>query len=71
MRLGRDGTEVTVIGTRLQNPAFFAAVRDYTARGAHGVVEPFDLVNAFARQGVAVDDVIDAWVNHPELPECP
>ena len=53
------------------DPAFFAAVRDYVARGAHGVVEPFDLVNAFARQGVAVGDVLDAWVNHPELPECP
>ena len=53
------------------DPAFFAAVRDYIARGAHGVVEPFDLVNAFARQGVAVDDVVDAWVNHAELPECP
>ena len=53
------------------DPAFFAAVRDYVARGAHGVVEPFDLVNAFARQGIAVGDVIDAWINHPELPECP
>ena len=53
------------------DPAFFAAVRDYVARGAHGVVEPFDLVNAFARQGVAVGDVLDVWVNHPELPECP
>ena len=53
------------------DPAFFAAVRDYVARGAHGVVEPFDLVNAFARQGVAVGDVLDAWVNHSELPECP
>ena len=53
------------------DPAFFAAVRDYVARGAHGIVEPFDLVNAFARQGVAVGDVLDAWVNHPELPECP
>lgn len=51
--------------------AFFAAVRDYVARGTHGIVEPFDLVNAFARQGVAVGDVIDAWINHPELPECP
>ena len=53
------------------DPAFFAAVRDYVARGAHGIVEPFDLVNAFARQGVDVSGVIDAWVNHPELPECP
>ena len=53
------------------DPAFFAAVRGYVARGAHGVVEPFDLVNAFARQGIAVGDVIDAWINHPELPECP
>lgn len=53
------------------DPALFAAVRDYVARGAHGVVEPFDLVNAFARQGVDVSGVIDAWVNHPELPVCP
>lgn len=53
---------------------FFTAVRDYTATNAHGVVEPFDLANAFTRAGAdaaTVDAVLDAWVRRPELPDCP
>ena len=53
---------------------FFTTVRDYTATNTHGVVEPFDLANAFTRAGAdaaAVDAVLDAWVRRPELPDCP
>ncbi|AWB83257.1 M1 family metallopeptidase [Corynebacterium liangguodongii] len=55
------------------DPAFFTAIRDYTSRNAHGVVETFDLINAFkaAAPGKDVEAVIDAWINHRELPECP
>ena len=50
---------------------FFNAVRDYVATNAHGIVETFDLVNAFKRQGADISPILDAWINHPELPECP
>ncbi|QPK83439.1 M1 family metallopeptidase [Corynebacterium qintianiae] len=53
--------------------AFFAAVREYVARNAHGIVEPFDLANALKAHapGADVDGAFDAWINHAELPECP
>lgn len=53
--------------------AFFAAVRSYVADNAHGIVEPFDLANALKAHapGADVDGVLDAWINHTELPECP
>ena len=53
--------------------AFFSAVRSYVAKNAHSVVEPFDLVNALKAHapGADVEGVIDAWINRPELPECP
>lgn len=50
--------------------AFFAAVRSYVARSAYGVVEPFDLANALRPYG-DIDPVMDAWLHHPALPECP
>ena len=50
---------------------FFNAVRDYVATNAHGIVETFDLVNAFKRQGVDISPILDAWIQYPELPECP
>lgn len=50
--------------------ALFAATRTYVARSAYGVVEPFDLANALRPYG-DVDAVLDAWLNHPALPECP
>ncbi|MDK8879278.1 M1 family metallopeptidase [Corynebacterium sp. MSK008] len=50
---------------------FFNAVRDYVATNAHGIVETFDLVNAFKRQGADISPILDAWIQHPELPECP
>ena len=50
---------------------FFNAVRDYVATNAHGIVETFDLVNAFKRQGVDISPILNAWIQHPELPECP
>ena len=50
---------------------FFNAVRDYVATNAHGVVETFDLVNAFKRHGADISVVLDAWTQRPELPVCP
>ncbi|MEX3504104.1 M1 family metallopeptidase [Corynebacterium sp. LK2510] len=58
----------------LGDTAFFAALRDYTARNAHGIVEPFDWANALKAQASdpeAVDATLDAWLNYPQLPECP
>ena len=48
-------------------------MRSYVAKNAHSVVEPFDLVNALKAHapGADVEGVIDAWINRPELPECP
>ncbi|GAA1180484.1 Aminopeptidase N [Corynebacterium glaucum] len=53
--------------------AFFAALKTYTACSTHGVVEPFDLVNALKTHApnADVDRVMDMWLNHPALPECP
>ena len=50
--------------------AFFAAIRSYATRCAHGVVEPFDLANALRPHG-DIEPVMDAWLNHRQLPECP
>ena len=50
---------------------FFAAVHDYVATNAHGVVETFDLVNAFKRHGADISPILKAWTQHRELPVCP
>ncbi|MCP1388532.1 M1 family metallopeptidase [Corynebacterium sp. TA-R-1] len=54
---------------------FFTAIRTYTARCAHGVVEPFDLANALKVQApaqtAAIDDTLNAWVRSRELPPLP
>ena len=50
---------------------FFAAVRDYVTTNAHGVVETFDLVNAFKRHGADISPILKAWTQHRELPVCP
>ena len=50
---------------------FFAAVRDYVTTNAHGVVETFDLVNAFKRHGADISPILKAWTQQPELPVCP
>lgn len=53
--------------------AFFSAVRQYTARCAHGIVEPFDLTNALKAKApnAPIDAILNAWLNHPELPPVP
>ncbi len=53
--------------------AFFTAVRTYVARHAHGFVGVEDLAAALreAAPGANVDGVLDVWINHTALPECP
>ncbi|WP_342318911.1 M1 family metallopeptidase [Corynebacterium mayonis] len=67
----RGAITLHALRRHLGDESFFSAVRDYVARNAHGVVEPFDLVNAMSAYGAGIEDLLDAWLNHPELPECP
>ena len=53
---------------------FFNTVRDYVAANADGIVDTQTLIDAFARNGAdaaQVTGILDAWVQHAELPECP
>ena len=69
----RGALLVHALRREVGDAAFFAALKTYTMRSAHGVVEPFDLVNALKTHApnADVDGVMDAWLNHPALPECP
>lgn len=69
----RGAITLHALRRHLGDDGFFRGVRDYVAKNAHGIVEPFDLANALKPYGdeAGIDAIMDAWLNHPELPECP
>lgn len=71
----RGAITLHALRRHIGDEGFFRGVRDYVSKNAHGVVEPFDLANALAPHAPgglgSVQAVMDAWLNHTELPECP
>ena len=67
----RGAITLHALRRHIGDDGFFRGVRDYVAKNAHGIVEPFDLANALKPYAGGVDAVLDTWLNHPELPECP
>ncbi|WKD56747.1 Aminopeptidase N [Corynebacterium capitovis DSM 44611] len=67
----RGALTLHALRRHIGDQGFFRGVREYVAKNAHGVVEPFDLANALRPYGADVDGVMDAWLNHSDLPEFP
>lgn len=69
----RGALTVHALRVLLGDDPFFQAIRAYVAAGHHSVVEPADLRRELHAVGdpEGVDKLLDAWLNHPELPAFP
>lgn len=67
----RGAITLHALRRHIGDQGFFAGLRDYVANNAHGVVEPRDLIAALAPRADGVEDILDAWLSHAALPECP
>ncbi|GAA0211503.1 M1 family metallopeptidase [Corynebacterium riegelii] len=69
----RGAITLHALRAAMGDEAFFSGVRSYVAKSTHGIVEPFDLKNALKAAAPSVDiaGIMDAWLNHTELPDVP
>ena len=69
----RGALTIHALRVLLGDEAFFEAIRAYVDAGTHSVVEPIDLRTQLYRVGdqEKIDELLDAWLYSPTLPEFP